>query len=211
MLQFSHFFLLSKRSGHQNDSTFLSISEPSDQTPVIQSQYKHQIKSCPTKFSNLNRLTRTHSLCLYFGKRISQTSQGYTRISATRTKRNTGTANAVIQTAMKFRHVPTRAFKNLTMRGPLRALGCARPWSVVQIITASTCAITEAASPIQPPKTGPRMRGNPVKKPTTRSSPGATQSHWERVLPAFPSLGIKCNKPATSNKEPRVIPPIQIK
>src|ERR1043165_9317629 len=39
--QFSHFSGDVNRIGHQKLSTFRSISVPSDQTPVIQSQYKH--------------------------------------------------------------------------------------------------------------------------------------------------------------------------
>src|SRR5262249_30687756 len=43
--QFAHFFPLANRIGHQKLSTFRSISDPSDHTPVIQSQYRHQIRS----------------------------------------------------------------------------------------------------------------------------------------------------------------------
>jgi len=118
---------------------------------------------------------------------------------------------AVIHTATKFLHGPTSAFKNLTMRGPFRASGCASPWSIVQIMTASTWAQTAPASPIHPPRIGPTTRGAAVKYPTTMSSPGAWQSHVENDLPVAPSRGMRCRSPAINNKETRVIPPIQIK
>ena len=54
-LPIKYVFDMSERNriGHQKLSTFLSISVPRDQTPVIQSQYRHQMRSCPTSPSNL--------------------------------------------------------------------------------------------------------------------------------------------------------------
>ena len=51
-------------AGHQKLSTLRSISVPSDQIPVIQSQYRHQIRSCSTSPSNLCRETLTQSALL---------------------------------------------------------------------------------------------------------------------------------------------------
>src|SRR2546426_3518781 len=66
-LQFSHFFPLAKRMGHQKLSTLRSISAPRAYTPVIQSQYRHQIRSCPTRPWNFWRLTFTQSAWRYRG------------------------------------------------------------------------------------------------------------------------------------------------
>src|SRR2546426_9812953 len=54
-----YFFPLAKRMGHQKLSTLRSISAPRAYTPVIQSQYRHQIRSCPTSPVNFWRLTRS--------------------------------------------------------------------------------------------------------------------------------------------------------
>src|SRR5437667_168305 len=70
-LQFSHFFPLAKRMGHQKLSTLRSISAPRAYTPVIQSQYRHQIRSCPTKPLNFWRLTFTQSAWRYRGRPTS--------------------------------------------------------------------------------------------------------------------------------------------
>src|SRR5438105_9267588 len=45
--------------GHQKLSTLRSISAPRAYTPVIQSQYRHQMRSCPTSPVNFWRLTFT--------------------------------------------------------------------------------------------------------------------------------------------------------
>src|SRR5262245_1336706 len=74
--QFAHFFSHEKRIGHQKDSTLRSISVPSDQTPVIQSQYKHQMRSWPIRPLNFWRETLIHSAPLYGGKLTSLTSGG---------------------------------------------------------------------------------------------------------------------------------------
>src|SRR5690606_13605619 len=63
-LQFSHFVLSPNLIGHQKDSTLRSISAPSEYTPVIQSQYKHQMRSWPTRPLNFCRETFTQSDCL---------------------------------------------------------------------------------------------------------------------------------------------------
>src|SRR2546427_9351944 len=70
-LQLSHFFPLAKRMGHQKLSTLRSISAPRAYTPVIQSQYRHQIRSCPTKPLNFWRLTFTQSAWRYRGRPTS--------------------------------------------------------------------------------------------------------------------------------------------
>ena len=74
--QFSHFSGELKRIGHQKLSTLRSISLPRLHTPVIQSQYRHQIRSCPTRPLNFWRETLTHSAWLYFGSRTSQCKGG---------------------------------------------------------------------------------------------------------------------------------------
>jgi len=74
--QFAHFLSLRNRIGHQKLSTLRSISEPSDHTPVIQSQYRHQIRSCPTSPLNFCRETFTQSALRYFGRSISQVIGG---------------------------------------------------------------------------------------------------------------------------------------
>src|ERR1700722_5294976 len=88
--QLAHFCSLAKRIGHQNDSTFRSISEASDQMPVIQSQYKHQIRSCPTRPLNLCRETLTQSALRYLGNATSQVIGGQTKTSAARMSQKIG-------------------------------------------------------------------------------------------------------------------------
>src|SRR5439155_9943431 len=75
-LQLSHFFPLANLMGHQKLSTLRSISAPREYTPVIQSQYRHQIRSCPTRPLNFWRVTFTQSAWRYRGRPTSGVRMG---------------------------------------------------------------------------------------------------------------------------------------
>src|SRR5437879_13532304 len=96
-LQLSHFFPLAKRMGHQKLSTLRNISAPREYTPVIQSQYRHQIRSCPTRPLNFWRLTFTQSAWRYRGRPTSGVRLGETHSSDTRLPMETGVARGVTQ------------------------------------------------------------------------------------------------------------------
>src|SRR2546425_1566492 len=116
--------------------------------------------------------------------------------SAARMKRKTGTAAAVAHRAMWLLKRPTVRLRKVTILGPRTYLRLASSWANIQTSIPSTCPMIAPATPRQPNTIPRTVGGIHVERETTRSSPGARQSHAAIRVPAAPSRGMSWRRPA---------------
>src|SRR2546425_1102372 len=126
------------------------------------------------------------------------------RSSAARMKRKTGTATAVAHRAMWLLNRPTVRLRKVTILGPRTYLRLASSWANIQTSIPSTCPMIAPATPRQPNTIPRTVGGIHVERETTRSSPGARQSHAAIRVPAAPSRGMSWRRPAKPAMPTRV-------
>src|SRR5437867_2210463 len=116
----------------------------------------------------------------------------------------TGRASAVTQRATWLLNRPTVRLRKVTMRGPRTYLRLASSWANIQTSIPSTCPMIAPATPRQPNTIPRTVGGIHVKRETTRSSPGARQSHAAIRVPAAPTRGMSWRRPAKPAMPTRV-------